>query len=154
MTKETHTQPTVQVSCKGAGKLVDPRTVQRRAERLITALELSSTELSIVLSDDLFIRDLNRQYRDMDKPTDVLSFPMNENGIAFPSGMLGDVVISVETAARQANERGCKPIDEVTALLIHGILHLTGHDHHTPEEQDRMNAETARLERSLKISKL
>lgn len=72
------------------------------------------------------MHDLNRRYRGKDKPTDVLSFPLADN---LQPWLLGDVVISVETAARQAQRRGHTLPDELQTLLIHGILHLLGYDH-------------------------
>ena len=75
---------------------------------------------------DLEIHALNRQYRRKDKPTDVLSFPLADELQPF---LLGDVVISLETAARQAQRRGYALHEEIQALLIHGILHLLGYDH-------------------------
>jgi probable rRNA maturation factor len=72
------------------------------------------------------IHALNRQYRGKDKPTDVLSFPLADELQPF---LLGDVIISVETAARQAQRRGHTLREELQTLLIHGILHLLGYDH-------------------------
>jgi len=87
---------------------------------------------------------LNRQYRGKAATTDVLSFPMREGSFASLSPhLLGDVVISAETADRQARAAGRPLQDELTALLIHGILHLLGYDHQTPSEARRMK----RLER-------
>jgi probable rRNA maturation factor len=75
---------------------------------------------------DREIRDLNRQYRGKDKPTDVLSFPLAD---ALCPHLLGDVIISIETATRQAQRRGHALLEELQTLLIHGILHLLGYDH-------------------------
>jgi rRNA maturation RNase YbeY len=75
---------------------------------------------------DLEIHALNRQYRTKDKPTDVLSFPLAD---ALQPSLLGDVVISIETAARQAQRRGHSLGEELQTLLIHGVLHLLGYDH-------------------------
>jgi len=87
---------------------------------------------------------LNRYYRGKTGPTDVLSFPMREGSFASLSpDLLGDVVISTETAERQARASGRSLRDELVALLIHGILHLLGYDHQTPSEARRMK----RLER-------
>ena len=72
------------------------------------------------------IHDLNRQYRKKDKPTDVLSFPLADK--LYPT-LLGDVVISLDTATRQAQRRGHSLREELQTLLIHGILHLLGYDH-------------------------
>jgi probable rRNA maturation factor len=101
---------------------------------------------TVVFTDDEEIRRLNREFRGKDRPTDVLSFP--EEG-PFPEGeeSLGDVVVSVETAARQAKSRR-RPVDhEVRILLIHGLLHLLGHDHETDDGE--MAAIERRIRRKL-----
>jgi probable rRNA maturation factor len=129
----------------------DPRTVARRAAKLLALLELEAAELSIVLCDDEFIRELNRTYRGRDLPTDVLSFPQ-DGGPGVPRrsvAVLGDVVISIDTAARQARSRRATLSDEVTALLVHGVLHLVGLDHEAPAEASEMAREAARLEKTL-----
>lgn len=113
---------------------------------MLAALDLPDGELSILLCDDEVIRELNRDYRGKDEPTDVLAFPMWDG--AQPSvepTLLGDVVISIPTAARQAAERDRPIIEEVTFLLAHGLLHLVGHDHQTRREELEMNLETERL---------
>ena len=117
-----------------------------RAEAMLEALDLEDSELSILLCDDASIRELNREYRGKDKPTDVLAFPMWEGAEPSPNReLLGDVVISIPTATRQAAERDRPIIAEVTFLLAHGILHLVGYDHQTRREEQEMNAETERL---------
>jgi probable rRNA maturation factor len=83
-------------------------------------------ELSLALVTDPEIHVLNRQYREKDKPTDVLSFPLADK---LQPSLLGDVVISVETAARQAQRRGHSLREELQILLIHGVLHLLSYDH-------------------------
>lgn len=100
-------------------------------------------EWSLTFVDDEAIRALNRDYRGYDKPTDVLSFSQQEDldGFVFPeeeAPVLGDVVVSVETAERQAAERGHPVESELTLLVAHGVLHLLGEDHATPEEKARM----------------
>lgn len=89
-------------------------------------------ELSIALVDDDYIRRLNHTYRNLDEPTDVLSFPMDEEGL------LGDVVISLERAEKQAADYGHSFQREVAFLLVHGILHLFGYDHDNDKEQRKM----------------
>lgn len=86
--------------------------------------------------DDPFIRDLNREYRGFDRPTDVLSFPQE----SLPGGpdLLGDVVISVETALRQAKAQRHPLAREVAWLLCHGVLHLLGYDDETEEGLEQM----------------
>jgi probable rRNA maturation factor len=101
----------------------------------------AGSELSVVFSDDAHIRTLNSGWRGKDKPTNVLSFP------AFPvkigeklPPMLGDVVLAAETVAREAELEG-KPLDHhITHLVIHGVLHLLGHDHEDDAEAEAMEA--------------
>ena len=113
--------------------------VSRRARAMLRHLKLSKAELSIVLTTDRQIQKLNRIYRKKNKPTDVLSFPMDEQWL------LGDVVISIPTARRQAMEKGVSMRAEVVELLAHGLLHLLGWDHRTDAEDRKMRRETARL---------
>ncbi|NMC81869.1 MAG: rRNA maturation RNase YbeY [Armatimonadetes bacterium] len=93
------------------------------------------------LCDDDEIADLNARYRDTHGPTDVISFPQYEPGERPPSGMpvtLGDVVISVDTAARQARQRGVSLSREIEWLFLHALLHLLGYDDDTEENLNRM----------------
>jgi probable rRNA maturation factor len=95
----------------------------------------SNAELSILITDDEEICSLNRIYRAMDRPTDVLSFSQVEGeGPVTALQLLGDVVISWETAQRQASELGHTVLVEIKRLLVHGILHLLGFDHEGDEE--------------------
>jgi rRNA maturation RNase YbeY len=98
---------------------------------LANALESQKAEVSLLLLDDCGIAALNEQYRGKPRPTDVLSFPLYtaEELTGMQPEVLGDVVISVETAARQAERTGCSLWEEMTRLLVHGILHLLGFDH-------------------------
>jgi len=138
---------------------VYPQTLRRRATRLLTMMGVQGAELSVLLTDDAEMRTLNAQWRGKDVPTDVLSFPQEDG--PRPPGMpraLGDVVISLETAERQ-QRRGALPrlrdalggdpgwslADEVAFLLLHGVLHLLGHDHVEPDETAVMEALEAEL---------
>ncbi|MDP6945781.1 MAG: rRNA maturation RNase YbeY [Myxococcota bacterium] len=115
---------------------------------LLEATDAADRGLSIVLTDDPTIQALNSQWREVDAPTDVLSFPMDEGDSPVPMGdhaPLGDIVISLETAARQADGRGHTSLDEVRFLLVHGLCHLLGHDHGEPAEAALMRAEETRL---------
>jgi probable rRNA maturation factor len=113
---------------------------------MVKKLQLTKSELSIVLTNDAQIQELNRLYRRMDRPTDVLAFAMLESPCGPRSGdLLGDVVVSVPRARLQAGERGVNVTAEITMLLAHGILHLLGWDHDTPAKDRRMRAETDRL---------
>lgn len=98
-------------------------------------------EVSVSLVDDYEIHELNREYRDKDRATDVLSFPLGENGefeVDAESGalLLGDIVISMETAVRQAEEYGHSLQREVGFLTVHSMLHLLGYDHETGAEDE------------------
>ncbi|PON67865.1 HAD-like domain containing protein [Parasponia andersonii] len=95
-----------------------------------------SVELSVLLCNDEFIRKLNKEWRDEDHATDVLSMSQHIPDLNLPILMLGDIVISVETAARQAEERGHTLLDEIRILMVHGLLHLLGFDHEISEEAE------------------
>jgi probable rRNA maturation factor len=113
------------------------------ARRLLTAENCpEGTEVSVLLTDDEAISGLNRDYRGVDASTDVLAFSQLEGEEFGADGesVLGDVVISVETATRQAQEHGHGLDDEMDLLLVHGLLHLLGYDHEKPEEEKRMFA--------------
>ena len=128
------------------------RQVRSIAERMLRHLGREEHELSILLTDDAFIQTLNETHRGKNRPTDVLSFAQNEGeGMPTPldHGLLGDVVISLDTAERQARGRKHSLLDEVTFLLAHGILHLLGYDHETDEDEAKMNAMTKRLVESV-----
>lgn len=125
---------------------VPARTVRRWGDSMLAALELPAAELSVLLTDDAEIHRLNREHRQKDKPTDVLAFAMDES-VPDPAGILGDVVISLDTAERQARSRRRPLLEEVRFLLAHGVLHLIGYDHAEPDEKREMVAMTRRLVR-------
>jgi probable rRNA maturation factor len=137
---------------------LDPRTIRRRLQRLLEALGHADDTVCVVLTDDEELRALNHQWRSKDKATDVLSFPAAAPGFVQAPGQsreLGDVLVSLETAARQAEE-GALPrlamavgearladwtlLDEVSFVLLHGVLHLLGHDHIKAAERRTMEA--------------
>jgi probable rRNA maturation factor len=100
--------------------------------------------LGVVVTDDASVRALNRRYRRQDRPTDVLSFALEpEDGFVLPEGArreLGEIVISYPTASRQARDAGHGVHDELSHLLVHGLLHLLGYDHKRPRETKAMRA--------------
>ena len=98
----------------------------------------ANAEISVLFCDDGFIRDLNRKWRGIDKPTNVLSFPAGGDAAFAP--LLGDIVIAFETASREAFEAGRPLRDHVAHLLVHGFLHLIGHDHIGAAEASAMEA--------------
>jgi probable rRNA maturation factor len=124
--------------------------VRHDAAQLLRLLGLDA-ELSVVLVDDAEMRTLNATYRHIDRPTDVLAFAMREgDGGGLHPEVLGDIAISVETAARQAAARGAAVADEVRVLLTHGLLHLVGYDHaRSPAEARRMFGRQRALLRGL-----
>ena len=126
-----------QVDCRNENVDVDCAPFVQAAKQTLVALGLSDVELSILLCDDAFIHPLNRDYRGKDKPTDVLSFAMREEGDPNDP-VLGDVIISIERAQEQASERGHAIGVELALLLVHGILHLLGYDHEHDEEAQMM----------------
>jgi probable rRNA maturation factor len=103
-------------------------------------------EVSVLFVSDQRMRELNREYRSIDRATDVLAFalndePENETSEALTlDPVLGDIVISLDTARRQAAERAATPADEIALLLLHGLLHLLGHDHAGAEEEQTMRS--------------
>ncbi|MCP4716329.1 MAG: rRNA maturation RNase YbeY [Deltaproteobacteria bacterium] len=126
---------------------IETPLIQQLASAILSALALKNPEVSILLLDDQAIAGLNREYLNRSGPTDVISFPMHDED--FPDiqpQLLGDVVISAETAQRQARERGCSLNEELLFLLIHGVLHLRGYDHErSPEDEKVMQAKEQEL---------
>jgi probable rRNA maturation factor len=121
----------------------------------LAALDLSgatSGDLTIVLVDDDRIQALNRDFLGRDTPTDVLSFPADESDPETGRLYLGDVIISLPRAAEQSQERGHSLEAEIQLLVVHGVLHLLGHDHAEAGEKERMWAVQAKALEHLGIS--
>jgi probable rRNA maturation factor len=128
----------------------DGRLLRARARSVLRATGQREAELSIALVDDAEMAALNGAHRGKPRPTDVLSFSLLEGPHAERRGaLLGDVVIGVETAAREARRRRRTLDDEVARLLVHGVLHLLGHDHERAAEARVMQAEERRIARLL-----
>lgn len=122
--------------CGLRGSHVDRGLLQARARRTLSRLEESDSELSVALVDDDEIASLNTKWRSRSGPTDVLAFSLLEGEHAEHRGrLLGDVVIGIETAARQAALRHRSVDEEVARLLIHGVLHLLGYDHQRADQE-------------------
>lgn len=127
---------------------VDRAYLRTSARRILRATNNTRSELSIVLIDDEGIAELNQAYRGIAGPTDVLSFSLLEGVHSDHRGaLLGDVIVSLDTASRQARRGGRSLEDEVVRLIIHGTLHLLGHDHERAEEARVMRAEERRIRR-------
>jgi len=122
---------------------VDLKSIKQNADKILSLCRAGDSELSILIVNNRAIRTLNRQYRGIDKPTDVLAFPAPSvhRGEGRGEGrllrFLGDVVISMEKTHAQAAERGHSPDKEFKILLIHGILHLLGYDHEVSHTEAR-----------------
>jgi probable rRNA maturation factor len=118
---------------------LDLRRMRRSLKRLMKELCFEDGELSLLLVDDDQILEFNRTYLKRDRSTNVISFPMCEGAFgAINPRLLGDIVLSAETAARDAAASGIDLMDEVEFLLIHGLLHLIGYEHeNTISEESR-----------------
>lgn len=117
-----------------------PKNLLERAAQAALEHEsqASESELTIVLTDDARMHDLNRTYLGVDAPTDVLSFPASETDPETGTQYLGDILISMTRAQAQADAAGHPLEAEVQLLVVHGVLHLLGHDHAEEEEKARM----------------
>lgn len=116
--------------------------IRKKARVILDALGSPEAELSILFVDDAAIAQLNRQYLSRSGPTNVIAFAMREGEFADVSPqLLGDVVISLETAEREGNESGIALEDRLDELLVHGILHLFGYDHEKNTADARVMAE-------------
>jgi probable rRNA maturation factor len=130
---------TVEFARKGAGKHYPTSELKKIAASILKVLERRQAELSVAWVGDKEMRPLNAKYRKKNKTTDVLSFPADPS-MPSNSGLLGDVIISVEQARRQAKERNNSLKKEMVTLLIHGILHLLGYDHERSQRQAKIMA--------------
>jgi probable rRNA maturation factor len=122
--------------------------IERAAQSALThQSQALDSDLTVVLTDDAQLRELNRDYLGIDAPTDVLSFPASESDPETGARYLGDILISMPYAARSADKAGHGLEAEAQLLVVHGVLHLLGHDHAEAGEKARMwNAQAEILE--------
>jgi probable rRNA maturation factor len=126
------------------GRAVDAAVVQSAVAAVLGSEAVApEASLSVVLTDDTEIQALNRQYRGVDAPTDVLAFGNDATEKAFPTApdeppYLGDIVVSLPQARFQAEEQGHTLQRELRLLVVHGVLHLLGYDHDSPETESAM----------------
>ena len=137
--------------CRELGLHLGPQDPRKRllwraylspaSDKALELLGRQDAELSVVIVNDEQIQDLNRKYLDRDRPTNVISFPQQEGD--GPAGEhLGDVVISIETASREAQDSGMNPDERMLQLLVHGICHLVGYNHEgVPDDMARQMEE-------------
>lgn len=143
----------IQVNFPPGQPTIEQEVVEAAAAAAL-AHESAHGDLTIVLGDDEQLKELNRDFLDTDAPTDVLSFPASETDPETGEPYLGDIVISLQRAAQQA-EAGRHPLTaEVQLLVVHGVLHLLGHDHAEPEQKQRMWTAQAEVLRSLGLDGL
>ena len=136
---------TIETETKFQNELIE-RAVNAALEHQSESLD---SELTIVLTDDSNIQDLNRDFLGLDAPTDVLSFPASETDPETGARYIGDIIISIPYAAKSAGKAGHPVEAEVQLLVVHGVLHLLGHDHAEPKEKARMWKAQAEILESL-----
>ena len=132
----------------------DCRTLVRRAARAALADAIGAFGISILLTGDDAIAELNRRWRDRDGATNVLSFPAEDDGFAAEDRpcFLGDIAIAYETLDREARRDGIPFADHLAHLVVHGVLHLRGYDHETDTDAEEMEARETMILASLGIS--
>ena len=116
--------------------------------------ESREAELSIVLTDNEHLQELNLNYLGIDAPTDVLSFPASETDPESGARYIGDILISIPRAQSQADAGGHPLESEVQLLVVHGVLHLLGHDHAEPDDKARMWKAQAEILKSLGLGNI
>ncbi len=120
---------------------VTRQKIKKIAAAAADRLVLNSARITIIITDDAYIRTINKEYRSIDRPTDVISFANRDNpfpDIDASQEEIGDIYISIEQAERQSHEYRVSLIDEMKRLIIHGILHLVGYDHERSDEDEEV----------------
>ncbi len=115
---------------------ISTKWIKNIVKKLLDQKGLDRVEISVYITDDYLIRELNKNYRGKDKATDVLSFSIDE--YVGDYRLLGEIVISIDTARRQAKDMGHSLEDEIKRLLVHGFVHLLGYDHELGEEEEKI----------------
>ncbi|MBC2704886.1 MAG: rRNA maturation RNase YbeY [Desulfobacula sp.] len=136
-------------------KKMPTETIRQKTKQILNALGCDAHEISIVMTNNDQVQQLNKTYRGIDKPTNVLAFPMQEGQFAdITPGLLGDVVISCETAQQEADKANISLDERMSQLLIHGILHLMGFDHEaSPSDARKMEDKSLELLRKIETNK-
>ena len=142
----------MEILIKNQQKIIklNQRKIKEIIRKILKYLKVDEeTEISVLFTDDKFIRSLNNKYRGIDKPTDVLSFSLQEGTVKPPEvendKLLGDIIISVETAQKQADTLNHSMERELTVLLIHGLLHLIGYDHEEDKDYKIMREKESEI---------
>ena len=124
---------------------ISPKTIKQTVQVILDALDCPDSEISILIVDDPQIAELNQQYLNRENPTNVIAFAMRDG--EFPDispHLLGDVVISMDTASREAQNAAMSTERRFNELLVHGILHLLGYDHEDSDEEARVMEDKSR----------
>ena len=119
--------------------------VLAKAQSLCGVKLMAGAEVSLLLCDDARIREINREWRGLDKPTNVLSFPAAPKEALAKSPMVGDIAVAFETVTREAQEEGKTFADHYAHMIVHGFLHLVGYDHESDAEAEEMEALEIRI---------
>ncbi|MGM0417812.1 MAG: rRNA maturation RNase YbeY [Thermodesulfobacteriota bacterium] len=138
----------IQVQNRKKQTKIQNKIMQKKASLILDALGYKDVELSIVITDDEDIKNLNKEFRQIDKATNVLSFPVNDEDSSFMPflSVLGDIVISEDTAGKEALEGKITLDQRISQLLVHGILHLIGYDHEiSRDEEEKMTQKSIEL---------
>ncbi len=143
----------IHIRSTGESFPIAKEAVQRAARAALTQ-QSAHGDLSIVLTDDAHLQELNRDFLGIDAPTDVLSFPAEEADPHSGRNYLGDILISVPRAAEQARSAGHPVEAEVQLLVIHGVLHLLGYDHARAADKSRMWAAQSDILRSIGLGNI
>ena len=144
----------VQVASEAAG-IPAEQEIRDRVTRAVHAIDPGrDVEISVRIVDEAEMQDLNRDYRGKDKPTNVLAFPAGDSGFVPPgeTPLLGDIVVCAGVVAREAAEQGKPPGNHWSHMLVHGTLHLLGHDHADDDEAQAMEALERRILAELGIA--
>jgi probable rRNA maturation factor len=134
----------------GLKAFVEKKDLESTASKILAHLKIEESEISITLIDNKSIREFNNQYRGIDMETDVLSFTGYEINPENGHRMLGDILISIPMAQKQAADLDHSLEDEIKVLMIHGILHLLGYDHEKKSEEEQMFTLQAMLFKAVK----
>ena len=128
------------------------QTVREAIAAAASALSTAGGEVSIVLTDDSTIRALNRDWRGIDKPTNVLSFPASGHKTSEDARLLGDIVIAYETLERECDDESRIFLHHLAHLAVHGFLHLIGYDHQTDSQAEEMEGLESKIMKRLNMS--
>lgn len=127
---------------------IDQDAIRAAVRSVLADSRFTSGSVDVAIVDDRTIHDLNRRFLDHDWPTDVLSFVLEES----PAALVGEIIISADTAASQASEYGWSPADELLLYIVHGTLHLVGYDDKLADEAEEMRAAEGRYLERLGVS--